>query len=56
MKIFAQKNGSLTKQELLDISTLLVKGGYTVKRDEVKVGNNYIEFIEFTGDDEKNNF
>lgn len=54
MKIYAQKNGSLTKQELLDMSTLLIKGGYTVRRDKEKVGDKYIEYIEFTGDDEKN--
>lgn len=49
MKIFAQKDGSYTKQELLDIATLLIKGGYTVRRGKEKVDGKYVEFVEFTG-------
>ena len=57
MTIYAQKEGSYTKQELLDLSTLLIKGGYTVRRGRMKVpsgksadGSKYVEIIEFSGD------
>lgn len=50
MRIYAQKNGSYTKQELLDLSTLLIKGGYTVRRCKVKVNEKPTEIVEFFGD------
>lgn len=50
MKIYAQKNGTYTKQELLDMATLLIKGGYTVRRGKTKIDGKPVEFVEFTGD------
>lgn len=50
MKIYAQKNGSYTKQELLELSTLLIKGGYTVRRCKVKINDKPTEIVEFFGD------
>lgn len=50
MKIYAQKNGSYTKQELLELSTLLIKGGYTVRRCKVKINDKPTEVVEFFGD------
>ena len=51
MKIYAQKDGSYTKQELLDLSTLLIKGGYTVRRGKQKVEGKPVEIVEFFGDE-----
>ena len=53
MKIYAQKDGSYTKQELLDLSTLLLKGGYTVRRGKQKVEGKPVEIVEFYGDEEQ---
>lgn len=52
MKIFAQKNGAYTKQEIIELAVLLVKGGYTVRRGKMKKEGmkSLVEFIEFTGD------
>lgn len=52
MKIFAQKNGTYTKNELLDLAALLVKGGYAVRRGKIKAenGKKVVEFIEFWPD------
>ena len=50
MKIYAQKNGTYTKQELLDLATLLIKGGYTVRRGKVKINDKPTEVVEFFGD------
>lgn len=50
MKIYAQKNGSYTKQELLELSTLLIKGGYTVQRCKVKINDKPTEVVVFFGD------
>ena len=50
MKIYAQQSGSYTKQELLDMATLLIKGGYTVRRGKVKIDGKPVEYVEFFGD------
>ena len=50
MKIYAQNGGSLTKQELLDLATLLIKGGYTVRRRKMKINDKPTEIVEFFGD------
>jgi hypothetical protein len=50
MKIYAQKNGTYTKQELLDLAALLLKGGYTVRRGKQRVDGKPVEFVEFHGD------
>ena len=47
MRIFAQKNGSYTKGELLDLATLLIKGGYTVRRGKTKIDGKPVEIVEF---------
>ncbi len=54
MMIFAQQNGSYTKQELLDMATLLIKGGYTVKRGKAKIEGKPVECIVFAGDKKTN--
>ena len=45
--IYAQPNGTYTKQELLDIATLLIKGGYTVRRGKAKIDGKPVEFVEY---------
>lgn len=50
MKIYAQKNGTYTKQELLELATLLIKGGYTVQRCKVKINDKPTEIVMFFGD------
>ena len=54
MRISAQKDGSYTKQELLEIATLLVKGGYTVQRGKQRVDGKPAEYVEFFGDEGAN--
>ena len=51
MRIYAQKDGSYTKQELLELSTLLIKGGYTVRRGKQRVEGKPVEIVEFYGDE-----
>lgn len=50
MRIYAQSGGSYTKAELLEIATLLVKGGYSVKRIKQKIDGKPVEAVEFFGD------
>ena len=50
MKIYAQKNGTYTKKELLELATLLIKGGYTVRCGKVKINEKPTEIVEFFGD------
>lgn len=50
MRIYAQKSGTYTKQELLDMATLLIKGGYTVRRGKAKIDGKPVEYVEFSGD------
>lgn len=47
MKIYAQKDGSYTKAELLELATLLIKGGYTVRRGKMKQAQKTVEYVEF---------
>lgn len=49
MKVYAQKGKSLTKGELLELAGLLIKAGYTVRLGKAKVGEKYIEAVEYTG-------
>lgn len=37
MEIFKQKNGEMTRTELLEVGALLVKAGYMVRRTKRKV-------------------
>lgn len=47
MKIYAQNGGTLTKQERLDLATLLVKAGYVVSCGKVKVDGKATDYVEF---------
>lgn len=59
MRIFPQKNGSLTEPERLEIAKLLIKAGYTVRVGKEKPANKpngaYVFYIEFTAPGQKNN-
>ena len=48
MKIYAQNGGSLTRQERLDLATLLVKAGYCVNCGKAKVDGKAVEYVEFS--------
>lgn len=50
MKIYAQKNGTLTQNELYELAGLLIKAGYTVKIGRAKVGEKFVKAVEYTGD------
>lgn len=47
MKIYAQNGGSLTRQERLELATLLVKAGYVVSCGKVKVDGKTADYVEF---------
>ncbi len=53
MRIYPQKNGAYTKQELRDLAALLLKGGYTVRISKRKVNEKPVEMVEFIGDCER---
>ena len=53
MKIYPQKNGAYTKQELRDLAALLLKGGYSVRISKRKVNEKPVEMVEFIGDGER---
>lgn len=40
-------NGNLTEEELLTIGTLLLRGGYTVKKTKQKLGGKDVKCIEY---------
>lgn len=48
MKIYAQNGGSLTRQERLDLATLLVKAGYSVRLGKAKIDGKATEYVEFS--------
>lgn len=48
MKIYAQNGGTLTKQERLDLATLLVKAGYSVRLGKAKNDGKTTEYVEFS--------
>lgn len=50
MKIYAQKNGTLTQNDMQQIANLLLKGGYTVRLGKAKVNDKLVKAVEFTGD------
>lgn len=51
MKIYAQKNGTLTQGEMQEIASLLIKAGYTVRLSTAKVSESKrVKAVEFTGD------
>ena len=47
MKIYAQNGGTLTRQERLDLATLLVKAGYTVSAKKVKITGKAVDVVEY---------
>ena len=53
MKILSQKGQTLTKAEMLELAGLLIKAGYTVRLGKAKVGEKYVQAVEFTGPDGK---
>lgn len=52
MRIYPQKNGSLSETERLEIARLLVKAGYTVRIGKEKPANKpngaYVFYIEYS--------
>ena len=52
-RIQPQLTGSLNEQDRLLLAQLLVKAGYTVRlgKDKKPKSNNYIQFIEYRGDE-----
>lgn len=47
MRIYAQNGGSLTRQERLDLATLLLKAGYTVTVKKIKLDGKATDVVEF---------
>ena len=47
MKIYAQNGGTLTRQERLDLATLLLKAGYTVSAKKVKINGKAVDVVEY---------
>ena len=47
MKIYAQNGGTLTRQERLDLATLLIKAGYVVSCGKAKVDGKATDYVEF---------
>lgn len=48
MRIYAQNGGSLTRQERLDLATLLLKAGYTVTVKKIKLDGKAVDIVEFS--------
>ena len=53
MKVYPQRGCTMTKGELLELANLLIKAGYTVRIGKAKVGEKFIQAVEFTGPDGK---
>lgn len=48
MKIYTQKDGALTKGERIELATLLIKSGYTVRIGKMKLGTKSVEYVDYT--------
>ena len=48
MKIYAQNGGTLTRQERLDLATLLLKAGYTVTVKKIKIDGKATDMVEYS--------
>lgn len=48
MKIYAQNGGTLTRQERLDLATLLLKAGYTVTVKKIKIDGKATDVVEYS--------
>jgi len=46
MKIYAQPNGKLTEADRLQLATLLVKAGYTVKIEKEVIAGKPVQVVE----------
>jgi len=55
IKITDQHPGSLTPAERLQLATLLVKAGFTVRMGKTKEGSKYVSFVEASGADVRGN-
>lgn len=48
MKIYAQNGGTLTRQERLELATLLLKAGYTVAVKKIKLDGKATDVVEYS--------
>lgn len=48
MRIYAQNGGSLTRQERLDLATLLLKAGYVVAVKKIKNDGKAVDVVEYS--------
>lgn len=48
MRIYAQKGGTSTRQERLDLATLLIKFGYVVSCGKAKIDGKAVDYVEFS--------
>ena len=48
MRIYAQNGGSLTRQERLDLATILIKAGYVVSCGKAKVAGKTVDYVEYS--------
>ena len=48
MKVYAQKDGALSKNERLELAGLFIKAGYTVRLGKMKLGTKTVEFVEYS--------
>lgn len=48
MRIYAQNGGSLTRQERLDLATLLLKAGYVVAVKKIKLDGKAVDAVEYS--------
>lgn len=48
MRIYAQNGGSLTRQERMEMASLLIKAGYVVSCGKAKVAGKAVDYVEFS--------
>jgi hypothetical protein len=48
LRIYAQKGGTSTRQERLDLATLLIKFGYVVSCGKAKIDGKAVDYVEFS--------
>lgn len=46
MRICIQTNGKLTEADRLQLATLLIKAGYTVRLDKVQIDGKAVQVVE----------
>ena len=46
MKIYTQPNGKLTEQDRLQLATLLIKAGYTVRIHKEMINSKPVQVVE----------